>query len=166
LLLRIKKRRSRKTAKPSGLYLNSVAVKQVRESLESSTEKEQEEIRRQKRGFKTLRKQHFKQYGEEWKSQWKYDINNNGKPIHISFERWLRWTRKKRDDDVISIPDPSPRTSPTPEQPSWYYNTTLLAGLQHFYKLPRDITAAGIHCSPPPRDAVSFVKRWSRGWDW
>jgi hypothetical protein len=60
LLLRIKKRRSRKTVKPSGLYLNSVAVKQVRESLESSTQKEQEEIRRQKRGIKTLRKQHFK----------------------------------------------------------------------------------------------------------
>lgn len=39
---------------------------------------------------------------EEWKKQWKYDIHNNGKPIHISFERWLKWTRK--DEDFLSIP--------------------------------------------------------------
>lgn len=142
------KRKARRPVKPSGQYLNSVTVRQVRESLETSTQKEQdEEIRRQKREIKRLRKQHFEQYRAEWQSQWKYDINNNGRPVHISFERWLRWSGKKRDDDVISIPDPSPRASPTPEE-SWYYDTTPSAASHRFYERLREATRAGVYRSP------------------
>ncbi|KAJ3453107.1 hypothetical protein MRS44_018762 [Fusarium solani] len=142
------KRKARKSVKPSGQYVNSVTVRQIRESLDTSTQKEQEEeLRRQRREAKRLQKQHFEQYREEWRSQWKYDINNNGKPVHISFEQWLRWSGKKRDDDVISIPDSSPRASLTPQE-GWYYDTTHSAASHRFYERLREATRAGIYRRP------------------
>ncbi|KAL6406012.1 hypothetical protein AUP68_10570 [Ilyonectria robusta] len=143
------RKRTRKSVKPSGQYLNSVSVQQIKESLQTTIEKDQEQdLRRQRREIKRLQKQHYEQYRAEWQSQWKYDVNNNGKPIHISFERWLRWSGKKRDDDVISIPGLSPRASPTPEQRSWYYDTTRPAAYQRFYERLRDATAACAYRSP------------------
>jgi hypothetical protein len=70
----------------SGSY--SVTVEQIRESLAASTKKDQEEeIRRQRRSLKQLRKEEDNGLKEEWKKNYKYDINNNGKPVHISFKR-------------------------------------------------------------------------------
>ncbi|RYC78418.1 hypothetical protein BFJ63_vAg18707, partial [Fusarium oxysporum f. sp. narcissi] len=82
------KRNKRKKVMPSGKYINSVTVEQVRESLNASTKKDRgDELRRQRRNLKQLRKEEDERLKEEWRKSYKYDINNNGKPIHISFER-------------------------------------------------------------------------------
>ncbi|KAL5592568.1 hypothetical protein FOBRF1_013594 [Fusarium oxysporum] len=83
------KRNKRKKVMPSGLYINSVTVKQVRESLNASTKNEQqEELRRQCRSLKQLQKEEVNRLREEYEKSYKYDINNNGKPVHISFSAW------------------------------------------------------------------------------
>ncbi|KAK2684637.1 hypothetical protein QWA68_016249 [Fusarium oxysporum] len=128
---------------PTGQYINSVTVEQIRESLAASTKKDQEEdIRRQRRSLKQLRKEEDNRLKEEWKKNYKYDINNNGKPIHISFERWKKWKQLDIYDEIIYIPPPTQEASPTPEE-GFFYDTSGSAQQKRFYERLRDATAAG-----------------------
>ncbi|KAF9767393.1 hypothetical protein IL306_000056, partial [Fusarium sp. DS 682] len=119
---------------PNGQYVNSVTVEQVRESLAASTKKDQEaEIRRQRRNLKQLQKEEDDRLKEEWKKNYKYDINNNGKPIHISFDRWKKWKDLDIADEIIYIPPPSREASPTPEE-GFFYDTSGSAQQKRFYE--------------------------------
>ncbi|EGU77894.1 hypothetical protein FOXB_11595 [Fusarium oxysporum f. sp. conglutinans Fo5176] len=164
------RKNKRKKVMPTGQYINSVTVEQIRESLAASTKKDQEEeIRCQRRSLKQLRKEEDNRLKEEWKKNYKYDINNNGKPIHISFERWKKWKQLDMSkggfspigslgllwinapldiyDEIIYIPPPSQEASPTPEE-GFFYDTNGSAQQQRFYERLRDATAAGFYRSP------------------
>jgi hypothetical protein len=142
------KRNKRKKVMPSGKYINSVTVEQVRESLAASTEKDQEdELRRQRRNLKQLQKEEEERLKEEWKKNYKYDIHDNGKPIHISFERWKKWKQLDVKDEIIFIPPPSREASPNPED-GFFYDTSGSAQQKRFYERLRDASAAGFYRSP------------------
>ncbi|PNP54409.1 hypothetical protein FNYG_15637 [Fusarium nygamai] len=148
---------------PTGQYINSVIVAQIRESLAASTKKDQEEIRRQRRSLKQLRKEEGNRLKEEWKKNYKYDINNNGKPIHISFPRWKKWKQLDIVDEILVIPPPSRGASPTPEE-GFFYDTSDSAQQKRFYERLRDATAAGFYRSPlqdvpalPSSDSVEVM---------
>ncbi|PNP86654.1 hypothetical protein FNYG_00005 [Fusarium nygamai] len=124
------------------------ALEQIRESLTVSTKKDQEaEIRRQRRRLKQLRKEEDNRLKEEWKKNYKYDINNNGKPVHISLERWKKWKQLDIYDEIIYIPPPSQEALPTPEE-GFFYDTSGSAQRKRFYERLRDSTAAGFYRSP------------------
>ncbi|EGU85073.1 hypothetical protein FOXB_04412, partial [Fusarium oxysporum f. sp. conglutinans Fo5176] len=142
------KRDKRKKVMPSGKYINSVTVEQVRESLAASTKKDQEdELRRQRKNLKQLHKEEEDRLREEWKKNYKYDINNNGKPIHISFDRWKKWKQLDIVDEIIYIPPPSREASPNPEK-GFFYDTSGSAQQKRFYERLRDASAAGFYRSP------------------
>ncbi|KAJ0127210.1 Uncharacterized protein HZ326_29687 [Fusarium oxysporum f. sp. albedinis] len=142
------KRNKRKKVMPSGKYINSVTVEQVRESLAASTKKDQEdELRRQRKNLKQLHKEEEDRLREEWKKNYKYDINNNGKPIHISFDRWKKWKQLDIVDEIIYIPPPSREASPNPEK-GFFYDTSGSAQQKRFYERLRDASAAGFYRSP------------------
>ncbi|RYC81247.1 hypothetical protein BFJ63_vAg15869, partial [Fusarium oxysporum f. sp. narcissi] len=139
------KRNKRKKVMPSGKYINSVTVEQVRESLAASTKKDQEdELRRQRKNLKQLHKEEEDRLREEWKKNYKYDINNNGKPIHISFDRWKKWKQLDIVDEIIYIPPPSREASPNPEK-GFFYDTSGSAQQKRFYERLRDASAAGFY---------------------
>ncbi|KAG7405880.1 hypothetical protein Forpe1208_v014482 [Fusarium oxysporum f. sp. rapae] len=75
------KRNKRKKVMPSGKYINSVTVEQVRESLAVSTKKDQEdELRRQRKNLKQLHKEEEDRLREEWKKNYKgffYDTSGS-----------------------------------------------------------------------------------------
>ncbi|RKK65371.1 hypothetical protein BFJ69_g16343 [Fusarium oxysporum] len=142
------KRNKRKKVMPTGKYINSVTVEQVRESLAASTKKDQEdELRRQRKNLKQLHKEEEDRLREEWKKNYKYDINNNGKPIHISFDRWKKWKQLDIVDEIIYIPPPSREASPNPEK-GFFYDTSGSAQQKRFYERLRDASAAGFYRSP------------------
>ncbi|KAG7436157.1 hypothetical protein Forpi1262_v002076 [Fusarium oxysporum f. sp. raphani] len=142
------RKNKRKKVMPTGQYINSVTVEQIRESLAASTKKDQEEeIHRQRRSLRQLRKEEDNRLKEEWKKNYKYDINNNGKPIHISFERWKKWKQLDIYDEIIYIPPPSQEASPSPEE-GFFYDTSGSAQQKRFYERLRDATAAGFYRSP------------------
>ncbi|KAG7414095.1 hypothetical protein Forpe1208_v008319 [Fusarium oxysporum f. sp. rapae] len=142
------KRNKRKKVMPSGKYINSVTVEQVRESLAVSTKKDQEdELRRQRKNLKQLHKEEEDRLREEWKKNYKYDINNNGKPIHISFNRWKKWKQLDIVEEIIYIPPPSREASPNPER-GFFYDTSGSAQQKRFYERLRDASAAGFYRSP------------------
>ncbi|KAL9563977.1 hypothetical protein ACKAV7_011890 [Fusarium commune] len=84
---------------------------------------------------------------EEWKKNYKYDINNNGKPIHISFNRWKKWKQLDIVDEIIYIPPLSREASPNPER-GFFYDTSGSAQQKRFYERLRDASAAGFYRSP------------------
>ncbi|RKL08704.1 hypothetical protein BFJ70_g16773 [Fusarium oxysporum] len=142
------KKNKRMTVMPTGQYINSVTVEQVRESLAASTKKDQEaEIRRQCRNLRQFRKEEDGRLKEEWRKNYKYDINNNGKPIHIGFDRWKKWKGLDVADEIIYIPPPSREASPTPEE-GFFYDTGGSAQQKRFYERLRYATAAGFYRSP------------------
>ncbi|RYC77626.1 hypothetical protein BFJ63_vAg19500, partial [Fusarium oxysporum f. sp. narcissi] len=139
------KRNKRKKVMPTGKYINSVTVEQVRESLAASTKKDQEdELRRQRKNLKQLHKEEEDRLREEWKKNYKYDVNNNGKPIHISFDRWKKWKQLDIVDEIIYIPPPSREASPNPEK-GFFYDTSGSAQQKRFYERLRDASAAGFY---------------------
>ncbi|RKK61040.1 hypothetical protein BFJ69_g17166 [Fusarium oxysporum] len=141
------KRNKRKKLMPSGKYINSVTVQEVRESLADSTKKDQEsELRRQRKNPRQLQKEEEERLKEEWKKNYKYDINNNGKPIHISFERWKKWKKLDIVDEIIYIPPPSREASPNPRD-GFFYDTSGSAQQKRFYERLRDASAAGFYRS-------------------
>ncbi|KAG7403079.1 hypothetical protein Forpi1262_v018841 [Fusarium oxysporum f. sp. raphani] len=158
------KRKKRKKVMPSGLYINSVTVKQVRESLIASTKKEQEEeLCRQRRRLKQLQKEEDNRLREGYEKSYKYDINNNGKPIHISFPRWKKWKQLDIVDEILVIPPPSRGASPTPQE-GFFYDTTGSAQQKRFHERLRDASAAGFYRSPlqdmpalPSSDSVEVM---------
>jgi hypothetical protein len=100
---------------------------------------------------------------EEWKKNYKYDINNNGKPIYISFERWKKWKQLDIADEIIYIPPPSREASPNPQE-GFFYDTSGSAQQKRFYERLRDATAAGFYRSPlqdipavPSSDGVEIL---------
>ncbi|EXL64932.1 hypothetical protein FOPG_18822 [Fusarium oxysporum f. sp. conglutinans race 2 54008] len=142
------KRNMRKKVMPSGKYINSVTVEQVRESLAALTKKDHDnELRRQQKNLKQLRCKEDERLKEEWKKNYKYDINNNGKPIYISFERWKKWKQLDIADEIIYIPPPSREASPNPQE-GFFYDTSGSAQQKRFYERLRDATAAGFYRSP------------------
>ncbi|EWY79733.1 hypothetical protein FOYG_17128 [Fusarium oxysporum NRRL 32931] len=94
-----------------------------------------------------MRRDHEERLKEEWRKNYKYDINNNGKPIHISFQRWKKWKEIEATDDVISIPPVSRETSPTRTQ-GFFYNKSHSATQQRFYERLCEATAAGVYRRP------------------
>jgi hypothetical protein len=158
------KRNKRKKVMPSGLYINSVTVKQVRESLNASTKNEQqEELRRQCRSLKQLQKEEDNRLREEYEKSYKYDINNNGKPVHISFSRWKKWKQLDIVDEILVIPPPSREASPTPQE-GFFYDTSGSAQQKRFHERLRDASAAGFYRSPlqdmpalPSSDGVEIM---------
>ncbi|TXC01946.1 hypothetical protein FocTR4_00008325 [Fusarium oxysporum f. sp. cubense] len=158
------KRNKRKKVMPSGLYINSITVKQVRESLNASTKKEQqEELRRQCRSLKQLQKEEDNRLREEYEKSYKYDINNNGKPVHISFSRWKKWKQLDIVDEILVIPPPSREASPTPQE-GFFYDTSGSAQQKRFHERLRDASAAGFYRSPlqdmpalPSSDGVEIM---------
>ncbi|KAK2668023.1 hypothetical protein RAB80_015402 [Fusarium oxysporum f. sp. vasinfectum] len=158
------KRNKRKKVMLSGLYINSVTVKQVRESLNASTKNEQqEELRRQCRSLKQLQKEEDNRLREEYEKSYKYDINNNGKPVHISFSRWKKWKQLDIVDEILVIPPPSREASPTPQE-GFFYDTSGSAQQKRFHERLRDASAAGFYRSPlqdmpalPSSDGVEIM---------
>jgi hypothetical protein len=158
------KRKKRKKVMPSGLYINSVTVKQVQESLNASTKKEQEEeLCRQRRSLKQLQKEEDNRLREEYEKSYKYDINNNGKPVHISFPRWKKWKQLDIVDEILVIPPPSRGASPTPQE-GFFYDTSGSAQQKRFHERLRDASAAGFYRSPlqdmpalPSSDSVEVM---------
>ncbi|KAL9561187.1 hypothetical protein ACKAV7_014542 [Fusarium commune] len=132
------KRNKRKKVMPSGKYINSVTVEQVRESLNASTKKDRgDELRRQRRNLKQLRKEEDERLKEEWRKSYKYDINNNGKPIHISFERWKKWKQLDIYDEIICMSPLSRESSPTPQE-GFFYDTSGSAQQKRFHERLRN----------------------------
>ncbi|KAK2670199.1 hypothetical protein RAB80_014390 [Fusarium oxysporum f. sp. vasinfectum] len=139
------KRNKRKKVMPSGKYINSVTVEQVRESLNASTKKDRgDELRRQRRNLKQLRKEEDERLKEEWRKSYKYDINNNGKPIHISFERWKKWKQLDIYDEIICMSPLSRESSPTPQE-GFFYDTSGSAQQKRFHERLRNASAAGFY---------------------
>ncbi|KAL9572124.1 hypothetical protein ACKAV7_003841 [Fusarium commune] len=132
-------------------------------SLAASTKKDHDnELRRQQKNLKQLRREEDERLKEEWKN-YKYDINNNGKPIHISFERWKKWKQLDIADEIIYIPPPSREASPNPQE-GFFYDTSGSAQQKRFYERLRDATAAGFYRSPlqdipavPSSDGVEIL---------
>ncbi|RKK23585.1 hypothetical protein BFJ66_g17449, partial [Fusarium oxysporum f. sp. cepae] len=142
------KRNKRKKVMPSGKYINSVTVEQVRESLNASTKKDRgDELRRQRRNLKQLRKEEDERLKEEWRKSYKYDINNNGKPIHISFERWKKWKQLDIYDEIICMSPLSRESSPTTQE-GFFYDTSGSAQQKRFHERLRNASAAGFYPSP------------------
>ncbi|KAG7403661.1 hypothetical protein Forpe1208_v016315 [Fusarium oxysporum f. sp. rapae] len=105
------KRNKRKKVMPSGKYINSVTVEQVRESLAVSTKKDQEdELRRQRKNLKQLHKEEEDRLREEWKKNY-------------NFNRWKKWKQLDIVDEIIYIPPPSREASPNPEK-GFFYDTS------------------------------------------
>jgi hypothetical protein len=154
----------RRRVHPTGLYVNSTTVQQIEEQVATTTQKEQaEELRRQHRTWRQLQKEEDDRLKIEWKKQHKYDINNNGKPIHISFKRWKEWKNKDIQDDVITIAPASREASPATPGNGFYYDTSGSSAQQRFYERLRGATAAGVYRSPlqdmpalPSSDGVEF----------
>jgi hypothetical protein len=113
----------RRRVYPTGLYINSTTVQQIGEQVATITQKEQaEELRRQYRTWRQLQKEEDDCLKVEWKKQYKYDINNNGKPIYISFKRWKEWKNKDIQDNIITIAPASREASPVTSGNGFYYN--------------------------------------------
>ncbi|KAF5697454.1 hypothetical protein FMUND_15407 [Fusarium mundagurra] len=112
------KKKKRKKVMPTGQYINSVTIEQVRDSLAASTKKDQEaEIRRQCCNLKQF------------------------------FDCWKKWKGLDIVDEIIYIPPPSQEASPTPEE-GFFYDTSGSAQQKRFYERLRDATAAGFYGSP------------------
>ncbi|KAG6206845.1 hypothetical protein E4U35_001375 [Claviceps purpurea] len=175
-----KKKRGRQGRPGAEGYINSLNVDKIEDGIAASTEKANaDELRRQNREWKRLKKQEDerlkqlkKEENERLKAEWrkhdKYDINGDGKPKRISFKRWKIWKGYEAADDVLSLHSVR-EPSPAPNE-LFFYDTSRPAARQRFFERLRKATNANVYRNPlremptiPSSDSVEITLGNSQG---